>query len=1031
MGNPFAVEEKVRMLCHACRTAMQAEDRFCAGCGAPVQRPSHRLPAETPASELKYVTLLRADLVNSTGLVAGLGPEQAVARVAPSLAAMAEAVRQFGGIVAKELGDGLLAVFGAPRADDHHATLACHAAIDLVRRIGNLGDDALQVRVGLHSGVVVARVSTTEFSSVYDFVGPALILVERLQAAAEPGRIYASAACRDLAEGYIAFDCLTPRPLKGFPDPVPLFRAAGIGALSSWRVRAARTLSRFVGRASEIAALAQAAATVSTEAGQTVALIGDPGVGKSRLVHEFLHGLREEGWRVIEAECSPTAEAFPYALLESLVGTVAAAPVAEPPDAGLPPLWRAALDALRDLPVDDAEWNALEPRPRARATADACRAVIEKAIGGKRTVLLIEDLQWLDAASNEAVETLISLAARQPLLLLFTSRPHAAPAWLGGRNALQLRLRPLDDGAARTLLEALLGRFVLVPAVTRRLLRHAGGVPLFLEELCRQLRETGAGALDQSFDALAVPATIQGVIAARIDRLAKPDRALLQLAAALGPRSTVGVLRGLAALPEELLRQRLRALDAAELLVEASLLPSHAYEFSHDLIRQVTYDAMLEPVRVQLHQEILAALEADAEARIEDQIAMLCHHAVRAKEWQKSYRYAHSMAQKCLARSALSDAVNYFEIAMDALDRISTSREREERAIDLRVEGGLACARFGRVDRLLELAEEAEQRAAAIGDGPRRVAALAVLAGAMNFYRNPLAAITAGEQVLLQAEELGDFGWLNYAEYILGQAYFVAGRGRDAERMFGRAHARLSGPAPRAPAGMTVRGLMLLCCMMKCAAHITLGELEPAGFFQQRAQEIATDSQRPYDLVAVAYSGGMYLLGRGDFAEAQARLEAALDLAQLRDVRLFMPVIALQLGIAYLELGLFEQARHILRRAKSEAEGVGHATVVPSILTHLALAVYHCGKVRAALHLVRAARNIARQQGFAGVEAEALFFEAKIMVSRLPSDRRHAISCLHQSITIASRIEANEQRRKSAALLRQVIESSDQFHVAV
>ncbi|MGB8840788.1 MAG: adenylate/guanylate cyclase domain-containing protein, partial [Aliidongia sp.] len=182
-----------------------------------------------PADELKYLTLLRADLVDSTGLVAGLGPEQVMARLEPSLATMRAAVRGFGGIVAKELGDGLLAAFGAPQADDNHATLACHAAMDLVRRIDGLGDANIRVRVGLHSGMVVAQMTATEFSSIYDFRGPALILLERLQAAAEPGQIYLSDACRKLAEGHVTVETLTPRLLKGFPEPVPLHRVAGAG----------------------------------------------------------------------------------------------------------------------------------------------------------------------------------------------------------------------------------------------------------------------------------------------------------------------------------------------------------------------------------------------------------------------------------------------------------------------------------------------------------------------------------------------------------------------------------------------------------------------------------------------------------------------------------------------------------------------------------------------------------------------------------------------------------------------------------
>jgi class 3 adenylate cyclase len=367
------------MGCHACRTVMNADDRFCAGCGTPAAHPlcpacrhpnrpdvsycvqcglnlsaaSARKALHEPAGELKYVTLLRADLVDSTGLVAGLGPEQVMARLEPSLSVMRAAVRGFGGIVAKELGDGLLGAFGAPQADDNHATLACHAAMDLVRRIDGLNDARIMVRVGLHSGMVVAQMTKTEFSSIYDFRGPALILLERLQAAAEPGQIYLSEACRKLALGHITVETLAPRPLKGFSAPVPLHRVTGTGDPSRWRVRAARGVSRFVGRDGELATLAQTAGKVTAESGQAACLIGDPGIGKSRLVHEFLDQLRESGWRIIEAECSPTAQAAPYAALKNLMAPMLSPEpgTAADPRAGLSGLWRAALDALFDRPV--------------------------------------------------------------------------------------------------------------------------------------------------------------------------------------------------------------------------------------------------------------------------------------------------------------------------------------------------------------------------------------------------------------------------------------------------------------------------------------------------------------------------------------------------------------------------------------------------------------------------------------------------------------------------------------------------------
>ncbi len=1004
------------MRCYACRTTIKARDRFCAGCGAPARQ---RFPAAAPASELKYVTLLRADLVDSTGLVAGLGPEAVLARLEPPLAAMRDAVRRFGGIVAKELGDGLLAAFGAPVADDNHAVLACHAALDLLRGLDRLGDARLQVRIGLHSGLVVARVTATEFSSVYDLGGPALILVERLQAAAQPGRIYASEACRKLAEGAVDFDSLPPTPLKGFPEPVTMHRVAAISDLSRWRVRAARGATRFVGRGSEMQVLARAAETALQSKGQAVLLTGEPGVGKSRLTHEFLRDLEGKGWRAIEAACSPTAQTTPYALLKSLLRAAGSQE-----SAALPPLWRAARDSVLDLPVADPAWHALAPAQRGRAIAEACRAIVEGIVQEHPTLLLIEDLHWIDDASNAALDALTSLSDRHPLLILFTSRPQAAPDWIGRCNATRLWLRPLDDRAAQDLLDALLDRSITSLTLKQRLLRHTGGVPLFIEEVCRQLIETKAlpqdgraATLDKTFDELGVPPTIQGVIAARIDRLAKPDRALLQIASAIGPRAAVAALRAVAAMSDRQLRERLKALGAAGLLVESCARPDPVYAFPHDLMRQITYEAMLEPTRLRLHRDILAAFEAAAPAQAEDQSATLCYHAVRAQDWPKTYLYARAMAQKCLARSALSDAAAYFESAIEALDRTAASTEREEKAIDLRLEARLAFSGLGRADRWPELARQAEERAAAIGDGPRRIAAMVVRAIALNFYGKPPEAIVAGEHALHLAEQMNDLGWLNYAIYVLGQAYFIAGRCREAEQMLARAYEQLAGPDPRAPSGMSVRGLSLLCCMMKSAAHVALGELDSADFFQRRAQDSADLDRRPYNQVAAGYSSGMFLLCRGDLNEAKTRLEQALAVARQHEVRQFIPIIACQLGLAQIELGLFEAARDILAEAKTEAESMGNGSAALRNAVYLALARSECGEIEPALQMVRDARKSAQQQGFTGLEAEALFTEAKISATAAGHDDRTSLDLLRRSIAIACRIEARPQLAKSKALL--------------
>lgn len=1014
---------------------MNAGDRWCANCGAAAAGISQGAPAADPDSERKFVTILRADVVQSTDLVAELEPEDAILRLEPALTAMRAAVRQYGGIVSKEMGDGLSAVFGAPVADDNHAPLACHAAIELVRQIAGLGDPGLQVRVGLHSGFVVAYVIASEFSKVYEIGGAAQHLAARLESAAEPGQIYASEACQKLSEGQVRFEYLGRKPFRGFAEPMPVYRVTGANDLSSWRVRKTRNVSRFVGRSRESALLRHAAEDTGASS-RTVCLTGDPGIGKSRLVHEFVQELQTEGWQLIEAECSPNLQGSPFAALKSLLLSILATATADDrpanvadPRAGLPPIQRSALDAVLDLPISDEQWDRLEPQARGRAISDASCTIVENLSHQQRTVLLIEDLQWVDRASDAVMAALASLKTPD-LLILVTSRPNGIPSWVNRNNAEILALRPLEESAGRGMLDAILGPSFTTFDLKSRIIRHTGNVPLFVEEVCRRLKETGILqgqwgdlTLGQPVDELGIPTSLQGVIAARLDRLPREERALMQMAAALGSRSRLATLREVAALPEALLQRCLGALDRAELFVKAAGGPEDWFEFPHEMVRQVTYDSMVERTRENAHTRILSALESDESFREEPD--KLCYHATRAKDWAKAFAYGRSVARKSVARSAFADATSYFEIAMDALDKTPISRARETEAIDLRIEARMAFMGSGRVAEWLDLGKEAERRASTIDDIGRKVAAMTVISAAQNFYGTPLEAIATGEQAVRLAEEWGNPGWLNLAEYGLGQAYFIAGRYREAEQMLGRASAQLMGAEASAPIGTTPQYLLLVCCMMKSLAHTTLGEIDTAEQFQRRAQEIADESNRPFDRVAAAYSGGSLMLGRGNPAAAAIILDETFALAQEHGVRLFVPVIAFQLGLAYLEQGHIDAARKILAGARETAESVGYRSIVLRASIYLALALSQVADVRASLNILQDARNTARQQGFSGLEAEALLCEAMVTPATNEDDRATIICCLQASIAIATRNEAKPLLLKAETLLSRMLASAE------
>lgn len=1012
------------MLCTACQSTIGPADSHCPDCGVRVRR-------SDPDSERRFVTILRADVIDSTGLVAELEPEDAVSRLEPALAAMRGAVRQFGGIVSKELGDGVAAVFGAPIADDNHAPLACHAALELVRRVAGLGDAGLQVRVGLHSGHVVAYMVANEFSKVYEIGGAAQHLAARLEAAAEANQIYVSEACQKLAEGHVRFEFLGRKAMRGFADPVPIYRVMGASDLSSWRVRRARSISRFVDRTTERGLLRRAAESARTSR-QTILLLGNAGIGKSRLAHEFAQELKAEGWRLVDAECSPNLQGAPFSTLKSVLLSILepSALGGVDPRSDLSVLEQCAIEAVLDLPVSHPQWDELEPPARGRAISDAICAVVRNLSLRQRTVLLIEDLHWIDRASDAVVAALSSLPAAGVLVLL-TSRPDGMPLWVGRCQAEIVGMRPLDDDSSRVMLGDMLGSFGNAE-LKERIISHTANVPLFIEEVCRGLKDSGTLrgqwgdlALVRPVEELGIPTSIQGVIAARLDRVSKPERQILQIAAALGRRSGEALLRSAAALPEDVFHASLATLDRVELLVKIDSELEQAFEFRHEMVRQVTYDSMVEKVREDIHARILAALEHGAGEA--DDTNNLCYHATRSKDWDKSFSYGRLSARKCLARSAFAEAADYFDIAMKSLEQTPMAASREANAIDIRIEARAAFIASGQLTEWLNLGKEAERRADAINDIGRKVAAMTVMAAAQNFYGTPIEAVTVGETVVRLAEEAGNPGWLNAAQYGLGQAYFLAGRYREADQFFARACAQLTGPDASAPFGTTTKSALLLCSMMHSIDHTVMGELDDAERLQQQADAIAEETNRPYDRVAAAYSGGWLRLGRGEPAAAAAILEDGYVLAQKHGIRLFVPSLACHLGIAYLEQGLFDRARSVLAEAREEAKAVGYTSAVLRSSIYLALATHHLGDSQAARNMLREARNTARQQGFAGLEAEALFGEAIVTPASGAENKAAIIAALRAVVAIAAESGARPLQHKAEAMLDEALARGDEL----
>ena len=581
--------------------------------------------------ERKQVTVLFADLKGSTELIRDLDPEQARAILDPALHAMMEAVHRYEGTVNQVLGDGIMALFGAPLAHEDHAARACYAALAMqdalrryaeeVRRVHGL---PVQMRVGLNAGEVVVRAIGNDLHMDYSAVGLTTVLAARMEQLATPGSILLTAATLRLVEGIVQVNPLGPVPVKGVDEPVEVFELVGASAIRR-RLQAAvaRGLTRFVGRQTELAALHQALERAGAGHGQVVALLGEAGVGKSRLVYEVVHSHRTQGWLVLESASVSYGKATPYFPVLDLLKRYAQVEDRDDTrtirarvtgqvltlDAALQETIPALLALLDALP-EDSPFRTLDPPQRRRRTLDGLKRVLLRESQVQPLLLVFEDLHWIDTETQALLDGLVESLPTARLLLLVNYRPEYQHGWGSKTYYTQLRLDPLPPVSADEFLQALLGDDPSLAPLKELLIARTEGNPFFLEESVRTLVETevlvgtpGAYRLVQAVPSIQVPATVQAVLAARIDRLPPEEKRLLQTAAVIGMEVPLPLLQAIAELPEAALHRGLTHLQAAEFLYETRLFPEHAYTFKHALTHEVAYRSLLQERRRALHAQ--------------------------------------------------------------------------------------------------------------------------------------------------------------------------------------------------------------------------------------------------------------------------------------------------------------------------------------------------------------------------------------------------------------------------------------------
>jgi class 3 adenylate cyclase/tetratricopeptide (TPR) repeat protein len=1009
---------RLTVLCRECRARNAPTQKFCGECGARLESgaSSRQFPSPdtyTPKhladkiltsktaleGERKQVTVLFADLKGSMELLADRDPEEARKLLDPVIERMMEAVHHYEGTVNQVMGDGIMALFGAPLAHEDHAVRACYAALRMQEIVRRYSDELLrtqgtevQIRIGINSGDVVVRSIGSDLRMDYTAVGQTTHLAARMEQLAAPGSVRITPGTLRLAEGIIEVASLGPVPVKGLAEPVEAFELMGVGgARTRFQAAARRGLTRFVGRSAELEQLRDTLDRASQGRGQVVAVVGEPGVGKSRLFWEFTHSHRLQGWLVLETASVSYGKATSYLpvidllkryfkiedrdelreIREKVTGKLLTL------DRALEPTLPALL-ALLDVAVDDTQWNALDSAQRRRRTLDAVRQLLLREARERPLLLVFEDLHWIDGETQALLDGLVESLPAARLLLLVNYRPEYSHAWGSKTYYRQLRIDPLPAEGADELLDALLGTDAALASLKRHLITRTEANPLFLEESVRSLVETGAlvgepGAyrLTQPIEQLKIPATVQAILAGRIDRLTPEAKRLLQAAAVIGKDVALPLLLAIADAPEHEVRRELTRLQGAEFLYEATLFPDLEYTFKHALTHEVAYQGLLQDRRRDLHARTTEAIERLAAERVAEQSERLAHHALHGELWEKAVAYLQHAGLRAMARGANREAVSYLEQALGTLRHLPETRRMSELTIDIRIEIRNALIPLGEWVHMGDHLREAEVLARSLGDQHRlgRIAAFMMVqrrvAGDFD------AALKYGQEALAIARTLGDRSIEAVATFWLGDTHNLRGEYSEAAKLHGRNIRLLEGKLRAERFGTPVIVSAASECVLANALAI-LGRFDEAIGHAEAAVRIAEEIAHPFTLFLGLLSLGLVHLGRGDVPRAAQVLERGLQLGRTWHFVDRIPDAAAALGVAYALAGRTEEALALATGAVNEFRaGRGHVDAA-AVLLGAGRAYLVAGRIDEATNLAREALALARRLGARGLEASAL-----------------------------------------------------------
>ena len=892
--------------------------------------------------ERKLVTVLFTDVAGYTSMSEKLDPEEVHQIMDGCFKLLMDEIHKYEGTIDKFTGDGVMALFGAPVAHEDHAQRACYAALAMQRVMGEYGEKIerecgveFKMRVGLNSGPVIVGSVGNDLRMDYTAIGDTTNLASRMESMARPGTILVSRDTHKTARDYFKFEPLGKVKVKGKEEPVEAYELVEAGEVET-RIAAAiaRGLTRFVGRKREIAALKEAFEKAQSGSGQVVGIVGEAGVGKSRLILELRGVLPKEEYTYLEGQCLHYGGSMAYLPLLDILRSYFDIKEGEREFALkktmnekiiqldeklkgiLPPLHE-----ILSLKVEDEEYLKLEPQQKREKTFEAIRDLLIRESQNRPLILAVENLQWIDRTSEEFLSYLIGWLANAHILLVLLYRPEYTHQWGSKSYYSQIGVDQLSTSTSAELVQSILEEGEVVPELRELILNRAAGNPLFMEEFTHTLLENGSiqkkdhqYVLSRKASDIQVPDTIQGIIAARMDRLEDNLKRTMQVASVIGRDFAYRILQTITGMREEL-KSYLLNLQGLEFIYEKSLFPELEYIFKHALTQEVAYNSLLLKRRKEIHERIGKAIEELYPDRLEEFYEMLAHHYSGSENWEKAYHYLKLSGDKATLSYSAWEAFRFYKEAINVLNQLPETEENKRRGIEVRLSMATPMMVLVYPEDSLQILQEGERLSKELGDER----SLANIYSSIGMYYSLRGESLLGRKYAQycfeEAEKIQDIELMAPIGFDLSVSYNGAGEFFKVAELAPRVLALLESTQRESESfgkGANVYSALL---SNYGGAMGMLGNFEEGEALCEKGLRFALDIDNLYNIGWAELTYSAFFAAKGDGKNAVDHSQNSVRYFEDLQMVLGIGLALTELGLGYYFLGDLEAAREHVQKA--------------------------------------------------------------------------------------------------------------------